>query len=403
MQILYFLFLLIQGIVGIHLIFPLILYALYWGKKAPGSSQNAIRPDPKAEADYAIIVTAYQQTHQLRDVIESLLRLRYTNYHIYVVADDCDLSEWTLNHPKLSVLRPEDRLGGNVKSHFYAIRRFIRPHERLVIIDSDNLVDAALLLRLNECFDQGFAAVQGVREAKNLDTDLARLDAARDIYYHFYDGQLLFGAGSSATLAGSGMAFSVALYEQCLGQRTVEGAGFDKVLQAEIVRRGQRIAFAPEAVVYDEKTTGSRQLVGQRARWINTWFRYFSYGFGILGRGLGNWNRNQILFGIVLLRPPLFLFLLAAIFFTFVNLWVSPALAGAWSMGLIVFVAGFGLALRHAQADARIYGSLAQIPRFVFYQLAALVKVRRANKISVATRHGEPDTTPPEPPNPPRS
>jgi hypothetical protein len=47
----------------------------------------------------------------------------------------------------------------------------------------------------------GFAAVQGERKAKNLDTTYACLDAARDIYYHFYDGKLLFHIGSSATLA----------------------------------------------------------------------------------------------------------------------------------------------------------------------------------------------------------
>ena len=388
MQILYFVFLLVQAILGIHLIFPLILYGIYLFKKAP-TTQNT-RATPKAkENDYAIIVTAYQQTHQLPAVVESLLRLRYANYHIYLVADDCDLSGLTLVHPKLRVLRPETRLGGNVKSHFYAIRHFVRSHERLVIIDSDNLVDPELLHQLDEHLDRGFAAVQGVRAAKNLDTDLARLDAARDIYYHFYDGKLLFGAGSSATLAGSGMAFRVELYERCLGQLTVEGAGFDKVLQAEIVRRGQRIAFAPEAVVYDEKTTGSQQLVGQRARWINTWFRYFSYGFGILGQGLRRWDRNQFLFGIVLLRPPLFLFLLTAMFFALIDLFLFPILSLFWTVGLFAFVTGFWLALRHSDADPRIYSALGQIPRFMFYQLAALLNVRKANRVSVATRHGE--------------
>ncbi len=396
MELLFFLFVLLQAIVGINLIFPLILYALYLLRTAPSTESRAVSPKFTEEADYAIIVTAYQQTHQLPTVISSLLQLRYANYHIYLVADDCDLSGLVLEHPKLKVLRPETKLSSNTRSHFYAIRHFVRPHERLIIIDSDNLVEPELLHKLNDGFNQGFSAVQGVREAKNLDTDLARLDAMRDIYYHFYDGKLLFGAGASATLAGSGMAFTVDLFEQCLGELTVDGAGFDKVLQAEIVRRGQRIAFAPEAIVYDEKTTGSKQLVGQRARWINTWFRYFSYGFGILGQGIRRWNRNQFLFGIVLLRPPLFLFLLAAIVFTFIDLVFFPFLALLWLVGLIAFVAGFWLALRQSNTDPRIYASIGQIPRFVFYQLAALLKVRKANRISVATQHGEPVSSRPE-------
>ena len=388
MLILYVLFGLLQALVGIHLVFPLLLYAFNRFRTESGTPPST---DTGFEADYALIVTAYQQTHQLPEVIESLLRLRYTRYHIYVVADNCDISALALNHPRVTLLRPETVLASNTKSHFYAIRHFIRAHERLVIIDSDNRVDPDLLSRLDAAFNRGFSAVQGVREAKNLDTDLACLDAARDIYYHFYDGKLLFGAGSSATLAGSGMAFRVALYEQCLGHLIIEGAGFDKVLQAEILKRGYRIAFAPEAIVYDEKTSGAQQLVGQRARWINTWFRYFTFGFDLLGKGIRRQNWNQFLFGIVLLRPPLFLLLGASVLFAVLNLFIDPLFTWIWLGGLALFIAGFLLALRQSATDRRIYAALYQIPRFVGYQIAALLKVRKANALSVATRHGEPD------------
>ncbi|MFX4827802.1 glycosyltransferase, partial [Acinetobacter baumannii] len=91
------------------------------------------------------------------------------------------------------------------------INRFKRPHERLTIIDSDNIIDPDYLQALNVYFDKGFKAVQGLRDAKNIDTTVAALDAARDIYYHYYDGKLLFEVGSSATLSGSGMAFTVSL------------------------------------------------------------------------------------------------------------------------------------------------------------------------------------------------
>jgi cellulose synthase/poly-beta-1,6-N-acetylglucosamine synthase-like glycosyltransferase len=387
MFILYSLFVVLQLLVGIHLGFPLVLYAFYRLRSKP-----PIQPDLRVpEADYALIVTAYQQTHQLPEVIESLLRLRYPHFHIYVVADHCDESVLSLNQPRVLVLRPETILASNTKSHFYAIQRFIRPHDRLVIIDSDNIVDPEFLTQLNVPFDQGFLAVQGVREAKNLDTQLARLDAARDIYYHFYDGKLLFGVGSSATLAGSGMGFTVALYVQCLGPLTIEGAGFDKVLQAQILKLGHRIAFAPDAIVYDEKTTGAQQLVGQRARWINTWFRYFTYGFEILGKGISRGNWNQFLFGVVLLRPPLFLFLAASVCLAGLNLLIAPAVTLLWLVGLTLFVFGFLLALGQSSTDRSIYTALYQIPRFVFYQLTALVNARMANERSVATRHGEPE------------
>jgi cellulose synthase/poly-beta-1,6-N-acetylglucosamine synthase-like glycosyltransferase len=383
MKILEWIGLAIQAAIGYNLVFPMFLLLIYGLRKIVTTRQPTTAG---GLPDYGIIVTAYEYTAQLPAVVGSLLQLNYGRYHIYVVADKCDISNLHFPEDKVLLLRPEEVLGSNTRSHFYAIRRFIRPHTHLTIIDSDNLTDPQYLNELNVYFNQGYEAVQGVREAKNLDTTYACLDAARDIYYHFYDGKVLFGAGSSATLAGSGMAFSTALYEKVLGHLDVTGAGFDKVLQEGIVSRGYRIAFAEKAIVYDEKTTGSDQLVKQRARWINTWFKYFAYGFKILFKGIARFSLNQVLFGLVLLRPPLFIFLLLSVFFMLLNLLITPVLSLVWLIGLVVFVLGFYISLKSSPTDPKIYQSLVNIPKFMFYQLTALVNARRANKISVATR-----------------
>lgn len=373
---------LLQVLMGYNLVFPLLLWLLY--QLRPRKKQAAVAA---READYAIIVTAYEQTTLLPSVVASICKLNYKNFLVYIVADKCDVTGLVFDDPRIIVLRPEETLASNTRSHFYAIQRFQRPHERLTIIDSDNLVDPEYLNRLNVYFDQGFEAVQGIRNAKNLNTTYACLDAARDIYYHYFDGKVLFGAGSSATLAGSGMAFTTSLYRACLEHKDITGAGFDKVLQAEIVSRGYRIAFTEYAIVYDEKTSQSDQLVKQRARWINTWFRYFSFGFKIIAKGIGRFSINQILFGIVLLRPPLFIFLILSVLFMLADIIISPMAALVWLVSLILFVAGFLLALISSHTDKRIYQSLGNIPKFMFYQVLSLLKVRKANKHSVATKH----------------
>lgn len=378
------LWIVVQVVIGYNLLLPVALYLLYAVKK----NQRALAPrGSQGEADYAVIVTAYQQTQLLPAVVDSLLAMNYDNYLIYIVADNCDTSDLAFGSDKVVLLRPEEVLSSNTRSHFYAIHRFRRPHERLTIIDSDNLVNPEYLNELNRYFDQGFTAVQGVRQAKNLDTPYACLDAARDIYYHFYDGKLLFGCGSSATLAGSGMAFTTELYRQCLEHLDVTGAGFDKVLQYQIVSRKQRIAFAPDAVVYDEKTSKSTQLVQQRARWINTWFRYFTYGFRLMGSGIAQVNWNQFLFGVVLVRPPLFLFILLSGVCLLVNMIFFPPGAALWAGALMVFVLGFVIALLSGHTPKPVYNSLLQIPKFIFYQVVSLTNVTRANKKSVATTH----------------
>jgi cellulose synthase/poly-beta-1,6-N-acetylglucosamine synthase-like glycosyltransferase len=380
--------LLIQFLIWFNLIFPvllLLIYSLRGGEKRRPPHSAAALPD------YGIIVTAYEYTQQLPAVVASLLELNYERYHIYVVADKCDISGLHFPSDKVLLLRPEQVLGSNTRSHFHAIKNFIRPHSHLTIIDSDNLTDPQYLHELNTYFNQGFQAVQGVREAKNLDSTYACLDAARDIYYHFYDGKILFGAGSSATLAGSGMAFSTALYQECLGHLDVTGAGFDKVLQEGIVSRKYRIAFAEKAIVYDEKTTGSDQLVKQRARWINTWFKYFALGFKIFFGGVAGLNWNQMIFGLVLLRPPLFIFLILSVFFMLINLFIAIPVAIAWFIGLCIFVTGFYISLRKSHTDPRVYQSLVNIPKFIAFQLLALLNARKANQISVATRSGQTD------------
>lgn len=370
-----------QVLIGYNLVFPLILYFFSFINK------NKEKPAEIKDLDYAIIVTAYEEVTHIPEVIKSILELNYENYIIYVVADKCDVSSLSFEDGRVVVLRPEETLASNTRSHFYAIRNFKRAHNCLTIIDSDNLVHPEYLNELNKFFYKGYFAVQGLREAKNLNTTYACLDAARDIYYHFYDGKILFKAGSSATLAGSGMAFITSLYIDCLGDKDITGAGFDKVLQAAIVSKDIKIAFTDKAIVYDEKTSNTGQLVNQRARWINTWFKYFSLGFALIAKGLVKPSWNQFLFGIILLRPPLFIFLVLSFICLALNFFIAPVLVVFWLIGFLLFILGFYIALISSETDLRIYKSLINIPKFMFFQIISLFKARKANERSIATKH----------------
>lgn len=383
-EILYIGWIIVQILIGFHLVFPVILFFSFSLRKRKITAKlDFVLEQP----DYAIIVTAYEQTHLLLEVLNSILKLNYSRYHVYVVADKCDVSNLTFSHEQVSILRPEQILASNTKSHFYAIDRFIREHDVLTIIDSDNLVHPNYLNELNVLFNRRFQAVQGVRAPKSSDTTIACLDATRDIYYNFYDGRILFELGSSATLAGSGMAFKTELYKECLENLIIEGAGFDKVLQFEIVKRGHVIAHAPNAIVYDEKTSHSTQLINQRSRWINTWFKYFGFGGDLVLRGIKHLNRNQFLFGLTLLRPPLFIFILLSVFCMLINLLVSPIVAFCWVGAFSLFCLSFIVALQKSKSSAKVYRSLLGIPKFILLQIISLIYSRKANKRSIATKH----------------
>ena len=379
----YYTWIFLQIVIGYTLIFPLILllFSKFGNiKSVPGS--------PTAhEVDYAIIVTAYEQTHLIPEAVNSILKLDYSNYLIYVVADNCDITGLNFVSDKIVLLKPDQVIASNVGSHFYAINNFKRNHERLVIIDSDNIVSTDFIKELNFFFDSGYLAVQGLRKPKNLNTSLAAIDAFRDMYYHHYDGKSLFRAGSSATLSGSGMGFSVELYKDCMKDHDIKGAGFDKVLQYEIVSKDLRIAFAEKAIVYDEKTSSSSQLVQQRSRWLFTWVKYFSLGFKLIHIGLNKSSMNQVLFGVVLLRPPLFITLIMSFFFLIINIWVDQVLVNIWIVLLMCYLISFLAPLFQSGIDKRIYQSLTHIPEFIFYQIVSLFMIKSAPGRSVATRH----------------
>ncbi|HKG07481.1 MAG TPA: glycosyltransferase [Pedobacter sp.] len=385
MEVINFILSLGQILIGYNLVLSGLIYFLWLLLKKSKHEQNR----KVIGLDYAFIVTAYEHTDSLPAVVNSILKSEYQNYLIYVVADNCDITDLNFNNDeRVITLRPPVVLSSNTKSHAYAVEHFVRPHDVLTIIDSDNLVEEDYLAQLNTTFNQGYDVVQGLRAAKNLTGTIACLDAARDIYYHFYDGKLLFEIGSSATLSGSGMAFKVPLYKAFLTAFDVKGAGFDKVLQSWLVGQDIRIAFNEDAVVLDEKTSRPDQLVKQRSRWINTWFKYFKYGFGLFFKGIATLNRNQAFFGLVLLRPPLFLFLFGAVFCLLMNLIFFDLWAVvAWLTAMALFVVFFFVALLNSHTDRKIYRSLKSIPSFMMYQILSLFKSRNANKISVATKH----------------
>ena len=109
----------------------------------------------------------------------------------------------------------------------------------------------------------------------------------------------------------------------------------------------------------------------------------------MIANGIAKFSLNQFVFGLVLVRPPLFMFLLASVAFMGINLVIGNLMVSAlWAAGLFIFVAGFALALLRSETDKRIYRSLINIPRFMFLQVLSLLRIfKRSNKQNIATKH----------------
>lgn len=341
--------------------------------------------------DFAVIVTAYKNFSVTLASIESLIRQNYPSekYFVYVVADGCeDITE--VSSDRVAVLKPEEQLNSKVLSMLFAIDRFKRKHDYIIIMDADNVAAPDYLEQMNRFTRQGYTAVQGKRTHKNLDTAYAGLDAAGEIYYNYTQRTVPYQLGSSAAISGSAMAIKTSVYENLLreisGQSGVILAE-DKMLQNYLAKEDLVTAFAENALVFDEKISKGVQTQRQRTRWLKSYFDNLKTAFGIAVLGLKKRSFNQVFFGIMTAYPPIIIMILFSAVIVLLNLLFAPGglllIAAGWMLFVFCFL--FVLLINHARKE--IWKSLFSIPLFAFRQVMALLNLKKSKTDFLATEH----------------
>lgn len=349
--------------------------------------------DTSFQKDIACVITAYKNLDLAVLATDSLLKQDYSNYHIYIVADECDLAGLDITHPSLSILRPDRKLGSKVKSMKYAIDNFTRSHDAIAIFDPDNLAHKEFLNECNKLLSSGHKAVQGKRVAKNLDTRIACLDAMGEIYYNHVTKEVPSDLGSSSIIAGSGMVIETALFKGFFDlpyiKERIDGVipGEDKILHYYIVSENIRIVFSPNALIYDEKVSNGDMVRNQRTRWINSYLLNLSNAFNLFAKGILSFNFNKFLSGVLTLYPPLFLLVLVSLLFIFINLFISIPLAVILFIACSIFVLNFILVLKIKKAHPKIWAAFWGIPYFMFNQVLALFNLKKSNKDFLTTKN----------------
>ena len=191
--------------------------------------------------------------------------------------------------------------------------------------------------------------------------------------------------GISSAIWGSGIVVDLALYKEV--KYTNFLGGFDKKLQSYLVQRVRHIAFAPEAILYDEKISNGSSLETQRTRWISSYFKYFGESWQIFFNGLKKANFNLVYFGFITLRPPLFIVLGICIFFTVINYFVSYSLFYVWLVLLFFFCLSFFLIVIIKAKNMSFVMTMLKLPLFMLRQVFALLKLRNAKKEFLKTKH----------------
>jgi len=347
------------------------------------------------ESDFACVITVYKEAEIAWPLVRSLLAQRYPNFHLYLVADN--IGEFTppVADDRLTFLRTPVPLHSKVASIQFVLDTVKQNHSHVVIFDPDNLVPDNFLSVLDAYHSEGYAAVQGRRIAKNMDSTYAALDAMGEYFYDFTVRRVPFSLGSSSVIAGSGMSVRKELYEYCISQEMQElkkrgiVVAEDKALQLELVNKGHRIAYAPEAIVFDEKVASFDQVSRQRSRWLNSYFRHSFEVIKTFFAGLAKMDWNMLWFAVTTLMPPLFILVFASFFLLVVFLFVEPFYSILLALGLGGFAIGFVSVLLFNRSPTIVLQALPTVPLFVFGQIAGLLKIQKANKDFLATSHKE--------------
>jgi cellulose synthase/poly-beta-1,6-N-acetylglucosamine synthase-like glycosyltransferase len=390
LKILWYLYVLLQVFLALYLIHPFVLILIFFIKRAFGFKPKNIFSTPITKNyQFGIVVTAHQETVFIPPIVDSLLKQNYPNFNVYIVADDCDITNLHFDDPRINILKPPVAFNTNSKSIAYAVEHFKSTDEILVIFDPDNLVHPKFLEVLNIYYNKGYKAVQGNLQSKNTQGKYAKIDTIGIIFNTFIDRDIRSELGLCVSIWGCGVSVDANIYRRINYDGRSQMGGFDKKMQAEIVKSVSTIAYAPAAIVYDEKVIDANNFERQRTRWISSYFKFFSESIDLFFTGIKRRNFSMAYFGYNLIRPPYFILVLAAILFIKLNFFIHKGFMLGWLAVLCLFVLSFIIIVITKAANKSVSKAIFYMPLFFFHQVRSLFKIKMNNKSILKTSHSQ--------------
>ena len=224
-----------------------------------------------ARTKFAVLIAARNEELVIGPLINSLLTQEYPSdlYDIWVVPNNCTdntaLAARNFGAEVLECTVPVKSKGEVLRFAYNRLRG--RRYDAWLVFDADNVVDSRFLAEMNNARMAGVQAAQGYRDSKNpYDTAVS---GCSSIYYwmmdRFHNGGKA-GLGASAMIGGTGFMVAQTLLDKLGGWRT-ETISEDLEITAQTVLAGERVAYVPKAVTYDEQPLTWEQSFTQRRRW----------------------------------------------------------------------------------------------------------------------------------------
>ena len=257
------------------------LYALlHPGRTAPASHPLPL-PKPSGRR-YALLICARNEEDVIGGLLDSIRVQTYPQdlMEAFVAADNCtDLTAFVSRSHGARVFERfnQEKVGKGyaldfLLEHIWATRGK-EAFDGYFILDADNLLAPDFVSRMDEVFAQGHRVVTGYRASRNYGDNW--ISAGYSLWFlresRFLNGARM-GLGTSCTVNGTGYLIHKDILLAQGGWKyyfLTEDAQFS----AECILRGERIAYCPNGVFYDEQPQRFSQAWRQRLRWCKGYYQ----------------------------------------------------------------------------------------------------------------------------------
>lgn len=223
---------------------------------------------------FALIVAAHDEEMVIGNMVDSLVSLDYPRdaFDIFVIADNC--SDRTAQIAREHGALVHERFDTTARGKGFALEWMFdklfhmeKQYDFVAIFDADNLVHSQFLKEMNQQINHGYNVVQGYIDSKNpFDSWITCAYS-----FSFWSISRVFqmarhNLGLCCQLSGTGFVIKTQLLQKlgwgatCLTE--------DMEFTMKLALNDEKVGWAHNAIVYDEKPLTLRQSWSQRKRWM---------------------------------------------------------------------------------------------------------------------------------------
>jgi len=223
---------------------------------------------------FALIVAAHNEELVIAHIIDSLQKQNYPRnlYDIYVVADNCSDRTAEIAHKRGAIVyrrnnNDERGKGYALEWMFNKIFPMDDKYDAVCVFDADNLVSSNFLMEMNKQLCRGHKVVQGYIDSKNPFDSWITCSYSIAFWLSNRIFQLArYQLGLSCSLCGTGFCIDLGVLKQIGWGATCLTEDLEFTLKLAL--SDMKIAWAHNAIVYDEKPLTLKQSWNQRKRWM---------------------------------------------------------------------------------------------------------------------------------------